>query len=104
MGQKRPPKQMSLYRRVDEVLTYVWDPIAVREVPEARDEYRAYLPQVFKLVLNAEDSDEIADYLIEIESASMGYSATEATSAGAVKIAELLIEHRDWIEQVGPDR
>ena len=50
MGQKLPPDQMELYRRVDEVLHYLWDPIGVAGAPEARDEYYSYLPHVFSLL------------------------------------------------------
>ena len=104
MGQKLPPDQMALYRRVDEVLTYVWDPIGVREVPQARDEYRSYLPQVFKRVLGASDPSSIAEYLLKVEGESMGFAPKDASRKEAVRIAKLLIEHRDWIAQVHPDQ
>ena len=74
MGTKLQPDEMELYRRVDEVLTYVWDPIGVAGVPQARDEYYGYLPKVFKMVLDGQAPDTIADYLIEIETESMGFS------------------------------
>jgi hypothetical protein len=41
------PHQDELYRRTDEVLHYIWDPIGVAGVPEARDEYDSYLPHAF---------------------------------------------------------
>ena len=101
MDQRLSPKQALLYRRVDEVLTYIWDPIGVRQVPQARDEYESYLPQVFKRVLEATGPEPIADYLMEIESERMGYSPTKATRQGALDVANLLLEHRDWINQSG---
>ena len=104
MGQKLPPDQMTLYRRVDEVLTYVWDPIGVREVPQARDEYRSYLPQVFQRVLDAVEAAPIAEYLLAIEAESMGFTPNDASRNEALRIARLLIEHRDWIEQAHPDQ
>jgi hypothetical protein len=39
------PKDKELYRRIDEVVHYLWDPIGVSDVPEARDEYHSYLPE-----------------------------------------------------------
>lgn len=104
MGQKLSPDQMALYRRVDEVLTYVWDPIGVREVPQARDEYRSYLPQVFKRVIDATDPGPIAEYLLSVESESMGFPPNDESKKEAFRIAKLLIEHRDWIDQTHPDQ
>ena len=104
MGQKLPPDQMTLYRRVDEVLTYVWDPIGIREVPQARDEYRSYLPQVFRRVLEASDPAVIADYLLKVEGECMGFTPNDASREESLRIATLLIEHRDWIAQAHPDQ
>lgn len=104
MGDKLSLDQMTLYRRVDEVLTYVWDPIGVREVPQARNEYRSYLPKVFKRVLDATDPAPIAEYLIMVAEESMGFTPDDASRDEAFRIARLLIEHRDWINQVHPDQ
>ena len=46
-----PPLELELYKRCDEVLHYVWDPIGISDVPEARDEYESYLPTVWRLVI-----------------------------------------------------
>lgn len=54
---------MKLYRRVDEVMHYIWDPIGLSTVREARVEYQAYLPHVFSLLTSGSNSKEIADYL-----------------------------------------
>lgn len=86
------------------MLTYVWDPVGVREVPQARDEYRSYLPQVFRRVLEAKEPGSIADYLITVESESMGFTPNNASRDEALRIAKLLIEHRDWIAQMHPDQ
>lgn len=43
MGHKLTDDGLELYRRVDEVLFYVWDPIGVANSPAARDEYYGYL-------------------------------------------------------------
>ncbi len=98
MGQKLSQEQKELYRRVDEILTYVWDPIGVSKVPTARDEYQGYLPQVFKLIIENKSSKIIAEYLSKIEEELMGmpnWTSIEDT----IEIAELLIEHYDWIKQ-----
>ena len=38
---------LELYRRIDEILHFNWDPTGVADVPETRSEYYSYLPQVF---------------------------------------------------------
>lgn len=49
-----------LYSRIDEVLHYVWDPIGISGVPEARDEYHSYLPVVFGKVKRGADKKGIS--------------------------------------------
>jgi CubicO group peptidase (beta-lactamase class C family) len=72
---KLSPGDKALYRAVDEVLHYVWDPIGVASVPQARDEYHGYLPHVFGLLLNGVSEESIAAYLSEVTTNRMGLSA-----------------------------
>ena len=46
MNKQLSPEHQELYGRVGEVLHYLWDPIGVSGVPQARDEYDSYVPQV----------------------------------------------------------
>lgn len=39
-----------LYKRIDEILHYIWDLIGVAEIPQCRDEYQPYLPKAYQLV------------------------------------------------------
>jgi hypothetical protein len=39
MNNKLTINQSELFRRIDEILFYVWDPIGVNDSPYARDEY-----------------------------------------------------------------
>jgi hypothetical protein len=71
MGTTLPPDEMELYRRVDEVLHYLWDPCGVSGAPQARDEYYGYLPEVFRLVKDGATAQEIAHHLAEIERTGM---------------------------------
>lgn len=90
---------MELYRRVDEVLHYLWDPIGVASEVGARDEYHSYLPLVFKLTLEAKGTEAISNYLLGVESERMGFDVTPEAKKKATEIAELLIEHREWIKE-----
>jgi len=94
MGRKLPPKELELYKRCDEVLHYIWDPIGVSDAPGARDEYEGYLPQVFKLVLREAEIDEITEHLLKIEVDRMGLAPNRS---GARAAAAVLLEWHEWI-------
>jgi hypothetical protein len=94
MGSRLPPEELELYKRCDEVLHYIWDPIGVAGAPGARDEYESYLPQVFKLLRGGAERDEIADYLVRVETESMGMATGRTRAQNA---ATVLVEWRDWI-------
>lgn len=94
MGKKLPPEQAELYRRTDEVLHYMWDPIGVAGSPGARDEYQEYLPTVFGLLTNGAGQQEIADYLLSVERHGMGL---DGNPTNALQTADILIEYRTWI-------
>lgn len=81
MGRKLNPFELELYQRTDEVLHYVWDPIGVSAVPEARDEYHAYLSQVFSMLLERKGEAAIAEYLARVEVERMGLSAAPENAA-----------------------
>ncbi len=72
MGTRLLEYEEELYKRCDEVLHYLWDPIGVSDYPEARDEYYSYLPQVFQLVRSNAPEQKIIDLLSEISQQQMG--------------------------------
>ena len=94
MGKKLPPQEMKLYRQMDEILHYMWDPIGVAGIAQARDEYHSYLPQVFQLVFKSETKERIASYLVDIEVNRMGLTPNKEA---ALKIAEILINTKEAI-------
>ena len=99
MGKKLPPDQLKLYQMCDEVLHYIWDPIGVAGYPGARDEYHAYLPHVFRLVLDDAGKDTIIDYLVSVETDRMGMRPNRAR---AERAAVALLEWHDWITSEAP--
>jgi hypothetical protein len=94
MGHKLSKEDAELYRRVDEVLHYMWDPIGVAGAPYARDEYRSYLPQVFALLKSSASGGEIADLLLGIEQEAMQLHPDRKR---AQMVAEILLEYRKKI-------
>jgi hypothetical protein len=88
------PNEKELYRRTDEILHYLWDPIGVSDVPQARDEYYSYLPGVFSRLIDNSKDHEIAAYLTKVEEGSMGMTPNKEK---ALQIARMLIEAKEWI-------
>jgi hypothetical protein len=88
VGQELSKSQLALYRAVDEVLHYVWDPVGVSEFPEARDEYHAYLPQVFQMLQKRSTAVEIAQYLSMV---SAGHMGLKANLDHDLKVAQLML-------------
>lgn len=60
------------HRAIRDVLLHEWDPICVSDEPEARDEYDAYVPGVYRMLISRAHEDEVFDYLWEIETEHMG--------------------------------
>ena len=96
MGKQPPPKETSLYRRTDEVLHYLWDPIGVAGIPAARDEYDSYLPTVLSLLNKGAEEREIAMYLQGVARDDMGLKGNPTHS---LEIAKILVEHRAWLAE-----
>lgn len=94
MGMKLSPPDMELYRVVDEVLHYLWDPIGVSSIPQARDEYHGYLPHVFGMVRSGADEVAISAYLGEVITESMGLAANTKHD---LNIAQVLVSWREAI-------
>jgi hypothetical protein len=94
MGTKLTPEENELYKRTDEVLYYIWDPIGVSGEPFARDEYYSYLPKVFKMVLEQYPAKEISAYLLNIEKDYMGLPGNKGRAEEAT---EILLNYRDKI-------
>jgi hypothetical protein len=95
MGERLPPEQAQLYRRVDEVLHYLWDPIGVSRVPHARDEYQSYLPHVFALLIHHAPEAEIIAFLVKTETETMGLSTSRRAQKHAAEIVSVLTDYRD---------
>ena len=84
-----------LSRRVDEVLFYVWDPIGVSDDPNARWEYKSYVPKILELVEQDDEIEPISWYLEEIERDCMGLSPNKKQCDCTAK---LLLKHKQAIK------
>lgn len=87
MGTPLNEREMKLYRAVDEVLHYLWDPIGVAGMADARDEYQGYLPEVFRLLVQGSDEQAIAEYLGTIATGRMGLPSRPERDLEAARTA-----------------
>lgn len=61
-----------LLENVRQVLMSDWDPIGIRDVSEARDEYDDYARQIVRRLAAGASTAELCKRLLEIETAAMG--------------------------------
>ena len=94
MGTKLPPDQLELYKRVDEILFYKWDPIGISDGDWTRDEYQSYLPRVFTHALESNSPRPIAKYLGVVSTQRMGLPAAPERD---MKIATMIIEIKEGL-------
>jgi hypothetical protein len=80
-------------RRIGEILHYMWDPIGVRGIPQARDEYDGYVHQVFAHLERGAPESEISQLLASITAERMGLEKTEAAAKHDAEISNLLVQH-----------
>ncbi len=89
----------SFWKRAEEVLHYLWDPIGVSEAPDARDEYQGFLPRVYELLKSEAGAVSIAECLMIIETEELGLRGNHSR---AMKVAEVLTDLREWIAKREP--
>lgn len=76
-----------------------WDPIGVREIREAQDEYDGYVGSVYKLLIQRSPVSKIFDYLWWLETEQMGLAGDRPTTQ---RFAERLARLPDEIESLPP--
>lgn len=89
------PKDEELYRRVEEVVHYIWDPIGVCDIPQARDEYHSYMTALFSRV-QAGNIEGILEYMKCVASDNMGLSFDEEKASEAAKV---MLEWKSYIDE-----
>lgn len=72
------------------ILLSDWDPIGIRDVLKAQDEYDSYTPAIARLVAEGASAETIARRLIRIETEEMGLQPDpERASRVALKLLQL---------------
>jgi hypothetical protein len=83
-------------RELRGILMDEWDPIGVRGIPEAADEYDGYLGPLAARLREGASAEVIADYLTEIEEGRMGLGESAASrQRNQVLAARLIAWHTE---------
>jgi len=66
-----------IQQAIADVLLKNWDPIGIKDVPQARDEYDAYVGGVYRLLASGATAKQIAEHLVRIETEQIGFADTD---------------------------
>jgi hypothetical protein len=64
----RVARARKIQRSIAEVLLAEWDPIGIKDIPEAADEYDSYVGGVYRLIASGASPGELAKHLVHLES------------------------------------
>jgi hypothetical protein len=84
---------------LNRLLLLQWDPIGLKQAPEAADEYESYASELGRMLRSGSPPEEIARHLAEIESEQMGLE--ERPPERLLPVAEKL---RAWYETATGER
>ena len=73
----REGRAKEIQRAIGEVLLRNWDPLGVKDEPQAQDEYDAYVGGVYHLIASGATAKQIAEHLVRIETDRLGYPDTD---------------------------
>jgi hypothetical protein len=84
-------KAVELVEAVKRVLVFDWDPIGVRDVPQAQDEYDVYAKAIAQLLAARVSVSDLSKHLLDIQTDAMGLAGTpERNTAVALKLCGLV--------------
>ena len=69
----QPP---ALLHKIRSLLLRLWDPLLIQEFPGASDQYDGYAREIYEMIEASASVDDIADFLGQVQSATMGLSVT----------------------------
>ena len=84
MKQTNMERAKQIQESIRQVLLREWDPIGVRDVPEAQDEYDGYVGGVYRLLASGAAEKQILDHLWQIETDAMGLSRLDPAELAPV--------------------
>jgi hypothetical protein len=65
--QARPTRAREIQAAIGVILLRDWDPLGVRDVPKAQDEYDGYVAGVYRLLVSGAHPQAVAEHLCAVE-------------------------------------
>jgi hypothetical protein len=97
MGSLKPNMAQSL-RKIRGVLSEDWDPIGVRDIPQAADEYDSYSTPIYTILRQHHSEDALLDYLSWMTE-HMGLTVCrESLRSIAAKLLQIDLSHDEEIQ------
>lgn len=87
-----PTGRASVPERIRRILLRVWDPICIRDVPAAQDEYDLYVGGVYRMLASRASAEDLAEHLLEIELRQMGLASRPGDLQRTLGVARQLVE------------
>ena len=82
-------------KAIRKILMEEWDPIGVAEIPEAQDEYDAYIPHIYSQLIHHASWQEMFDNLWETETDHIGLYGNRGRTEEIVKALMKLKEEME---------
>jgi hypothetical protein len=99
MGTRNKYQSRENRAEVREILLREWDPIGVRDMPEAQDEYDGYVAEIYVMLMDQRAASEMAAaYLLEVATVRMGLSDDPELETACERTAEMLVALRPAFE------
>ena len=76
--------------QIRHVLLDVWDPVGIRDEPNAQDEYDGYVGPIFDLLSGGATDEQLKDRLLYVVNETMGLSATSAAMLPTIRALRLI--------------
>ncbi len=73
--------------QIRRVLLDEWDPIGIKDEPNAQDEYDGYIPRIYELLLKDAPNAELSEYLYWVAHDRMGFEQSKASDMQATVAA-----------------
>ena len=70
-------KTTTLHQAVHSAVLHEWDPIGIGNIPEAWDEYDAYVPKICELLKLPNSRSDVVSYLWWLATEQMGLSGNK---------------------------
>ena len=85
-------RALTYHQALRQLLMLEWDPIGVKGIAEAQDEYDSYIPKIYQLLIERRPRHELFDYLWWAVTENMGLCGNRRETERVVDLLFILPE------------